>query len=344
MTPFWGTKQAMPGPLGVWNYREILISTLGGGEWPEFERRLSLGLLAEAHTNECGEGIDDEAVRRAAESYRRAEGLLTVEETEQWLAAQDLSHDDWEQYLVRGLLRARVGVRLTLPAHDLSRHAAFGEAFFGEAVFSDFLPDARARFAKLLALVAEGDPPPLPDSRELARDIALRYPWLGEVSEPSVARVHAVLARAQERIDTGTSAPRMAALIAERELEWTRLECYVVTLPSERIGRELVWCTRSERRPLVPELTRRAGVLARRQAFLLEDAPTPAKGALASAQPGSVVGPVRDGTTWKLYQLVSRRLPALTDADVVRMARINLEQQLLNEAWVRSRRREAAHG
>ena len=294
MRPYWGTKQALPGPLGIWNYREILVSVLGDPQWPRFARRLSMGLLAEAQLGERGEDVDEADVRRAAEAYRRTEGLLTAEETEAWLASQDLLAEEWERFLIRGLLLEREGPRLAEQAIDLSSHPVFGEAFFAEAVCSNFLPDARIRFAKLLALAEEGPPLSLPDAQALADQLDARHPWLEGIAAHDVARVHAVLARAERRLAEGTDDARIASLLQERTLDWTRIECFELRLPSEQVCRELVLCGRRERQPLVPVLARRAGVRARRHAFLLEHAPRFDKGWMAGALTGDVVGPVRE--------------------------------------------------
>lgn len=341
MRPFWGTKQGLPGPLGAWCYREIFVSTLGRPEWPRFARRLSLGLLAEAHLGERGEEVDEEDVRRAAEAFRRAEGLLTAEETEAWLASQDLLVEEWERFLVRRLLLERWGAWLSEQAVDLSGHPLFGEAFFAEAVCSDFLPDARLRFAKLLALAEEGPPLELGDGRELARALDARYPWLDGVGAHAAARVQAVLARAERRLAEGTSAARLEAILQDRALDWMRLSCDEVSFDDDRIGRELVLCARRERQPLVPTLARRAGLHARRRSFLLEDAPSSVKGWLLAARPGELVGPVREGRGFRIYQLVERRPPSIDDAELVALARGLVEEQVLDAAWVRHRRREA---
>lgn len=344
MRPYWGTKQALPGPLGIWNYREIMVSVLGDPQWPSFAQRLSLGLLAEAQLGERGEDVDEADVRRAAEAFRRAEGLLTAEETEAWLTSQDLLAEEWEGFLVRRLLLERWGPSLAEHAVDLSGHPLFAEALFAEAVCSDFLPDARIRFAKLLALAEEGPPLTLPDGQALADELNARYPWLQGIAGHDVARVHAVLARAQQRLAEGTHDAEIAAMLHERTLDWTRVDGFELRVDSEQVCRELMLCARRERRPLVPTLAQRAGIRPRRRAFLLEDAPSSIKGWLAGAMPGDVVGPVRDGPQWTLYQLAERRAPSADDPQLVALARALLQEQRLDEAWVRHRRREASRG
>src|ERR1043165_9415041 len=59
------------------------------------------GMAFEECAGESGLEPDDEALNSMAEEFRYEKDLLTVEETEGWLLARDLTEDDFSSYLVR---------------------------------------------------------------------------------------------------------------------------------------------------------------------------------------------------------------------------------------------------
>src|SRR6476659_8751436 len=59
------------------------------------------GVAYEECASESDLSPDDEVLNAMSEEFRYARDLLTVEETERWLLARDLTEDDFSGYLVR---------------------------------------------------------------------------------------------------------------------------------------------------------------------------------------------------------------------------------------------------
>src|SRR5690242_20067251 len=64
-------------------------------------RELLTALACDESASESEQEVDDETLTSMLEEFRYDRELLTVEETEGWLAARDLTEDDLSEYLVR---------------------------------------------------------------------------------------------------------------------------------------------------------------------------------------------------------------------------------------------------
>src|SRR6476660_6145273 len=67
------------------------------GPW----RELLAVVACEESASESDQEVDDETLTSMLEDFRYERELLTVEETESWLAARDLTEEDLSDYLVR---------------------------------------------------------------------------------------------------------------------------------------------------------------------------------------------------------------------------------------------------
>ncbi|WP_394820803.1 hypothetical protein [Pendulispora albinea] len=341
MSVFWGTKRALFGPLGVWRYRDVLLSVLDDASWTAFARRLSLGLLAETIAAREGIEPDRESVRAAAEAHRRQERLLTVEELEEWLGSQDLPVEEWHRYIVRGVLRSQLGPALVGCEQDLSSTGRFGDAFFAEALCSRFLPRARDAFTEKLVLAAEGGPlrvAPAPD----APDILQRYPWLREVPEERLSHVRAVLVLAQTRLALATTDLRVRGTIEQRRLDWTRLSCDVFLTSEQAIAREIAACLRQEGEPFVRRAAHLPGLVHQARAFLLEETPAPLRAAMVSACPAAIVGPWPEGERYAVYWVRERHAPRDDDPEIWARGVACVQRSILKAAGARARAEDRA--
>jgi hypothetical protein len=61
---------------------------------------LMIGIACEEGANELDLEADDEVLNSMSEEFRYARDLLTIEETERWLLARDMTEDDFSAYLV----------------------------------------------------------------------------------------------------------------------------------------------------------------------------------------------------------------------------------------------------
>ncbi|MBV1860775.1 MAG: hypothetical protein KUG77_20335, partial [Nannocystaceae bacterium] len=160
----------------------------------------------------------------------------------------------------------------------------------------------------------------------------------------SLARVRAVLERATDCIATRSTDDKLATMLAERELDWTRLDCDVLHLSDPDRAHELLLCARREGEPLLPTLARRAGARITSRSFFLQDIPERVRGRLVGARVGDLVGPIAEGRGTSVLLVRQRRGPTLADPGLVSMAREILERKILDEAWIGSLRRGGAHG
>ena len=83
------------------SFRDVLDSAWFRGELDGAWNRLLQEMACEGVANERELEADDELLQTMSEEFRYERDLLTAEETEKWLAARDLSEEDFSAYFVR---------------------------------------------------------------------------------------------------------------------------------------------------------------------------------------------------------------------------------------------------
>lgn len=96
----------------------------------------------------------DEALQQAADAFRAANGLLRSDETEQWLAENFLSLEDFQTRLERQLIRHQLALKVA-PDHHVERRFAETRTQFDKAKLSHILVEREGVAAELLTQIQD---------------------------------------------------------------------------------------------------------------------------------------------------------------------------------------------
>jgi len=286
-------------------------------DWAKLEDRIRQGLACVARAEDTDDDVGDEELQAAASEFRYELDLISGEEMEVWLARWALDADDWMEYLRRGLLRERWATELVTTAARYSVEPEdIEEALPAEAVCSAFL----TRIARKLA------------GRAAAAARAREEGWLVEEAfqvDPDVAleRIDAGFRQFCERIVTEAA---LAAQLASHRLDWIRMECQCLSLPTLESAREAALCVREDGMDL-DEVAGSAGASVEVVSDFLENWEPALRDSLLAAGAGALLGPIASGDGFLLVLVREKVLPSLEDSAVRRRA----QEWLLEAALAR---------
>jgi hypothetical protein len=286
-------------------------------DWTKLEEQTRLGLACVARADDAGDDVGDEELQAAASEFRYERDLISGQEMEGWLGRWALDADDWMEYLRRGLLRERWATELAGPAASYSVEPEdVEEALPAEAICSGFL----TRTARKLA------------GRAAAAARAREEGWLAEEAfevdaEVALERIDAAFRQFCERIVTEAA---LAAQLASRRLDWIRMECQCLSLPTLESAREAALCVREDGMDL-DEVAGSAGASVEAVSDFLEDWEPALRDSLLAAGAGALLGPIASGDGFLLVLVREKVLPSLEDPAV----RSRAEERLLDAALAR---------
>jgi hypothetical protein len=307
------------------------------GELRDPWNELMNALAYQECANESDLGPEDEVLTSMSEEFRYARDLLTVEETERWLLARDLTEEDFSEYLVRRYwlgnppeaanagepdyltssaeLRELLRVDLLLSGKfdDLSRAVSWRLAAAVEQnkmeADADLARNERARFFERTGL----DELSLPEAlKQLNRTPG----WLEECLQLEVCYRQTYGSVLSDQARTRT--------LAAMRLPLTRIRVQTLTLRSREAAQEAVLCLTQDQ--LSPEqVAQECGVGWEDQDLFLDDLPPEVQQEFLSAAPGEVLPPEPGEEEFAVTRIVAKTEPALIDEKV----RARIDQQLL---------------
>jgi hypothetical protein len=284
----------------TFGWEDVLLATELRGELGPLERQTRQG-LASVRRLMAEEGtVPADAVRAAATVFRYDRNLLAAEELEAWLDARGLTVADWNGYLRRLLLRERwVDELERIESEFAVADEEVEAALLAEAVCSGFLRREAEQLAEDAALAAADDAvEDSSDRRTLIADLA-------RGAEAARSRV--------------PSPPDVEREVAAHALDWIRIEAETLELADAEAAREAALCVRVDGRPLT-EVADECGVPANALVLYLGDAAPELRGALVSARPGELIGPVEHGAGHILVQVGAKTEPSAEDPELGRRA------------------------
>ena len=283
---------------------------------------------------------DTETLVSMSEEFRYNRDLLTVEETEGWLLARDLTEDDFNAYLVRRYWQNHPPESAS-PAPDHSEYveawAELRELLRVDLFFSGQFDNLARAVSWRLATAVELDKNEIaPEATEQERARFLERTGLDEAG---VAEALKQLNRTQtwledclelevgfrKKHDSLLSDQARARTLTAMRLPLTRLKIQTLVLRSLEAAQEAVLCLTKDR--LSPEqVAQECGVgWDEQQLFLGDLAPEVQQGFL-SAAPGEVFAPEAGEEEFAVTRLVSKAEPSLADEAV----RDRIDEQLLD--------------
>lgn len=154
-------------------------------------------------------------------------------------------------------------------------------------------------------------------------------------SGPTDAATFVPEAWTERLVALGTTPEALAAAIEDHRLEWTSLHTISVTTPSRGIAEELRHQVRSDGADLAAAASSANCPVHEDTDLLSSITPADVQAALAGAQAGELVGPVRTGDHWILIEVVARAGPDLSDPGSRARAEAAVRAELIARAVAR---------
>lgn len=317
-------------------YLEVVQAAEVGGALEPFVRHSAALVRAEAAAVVSGAEADMDAVESMIEAFRYDRDLVTVEETEAWLARHRLVVDDLTAHFLRRHWHQVLGDEAdasagTLPGDttppwhvDLVLEGTLERWARRQAHADGCLLDRPApEPASVQAWVAALRQARNLDDAGFSRwkedwglDDALLTRFLRGSSEYLAAR------------NLALSDDAKARLLREQRGALLRVELEVAEFDTESAAREAYLCVTADRLPLAT-VAEDSGFLVERREDFLRDVPEAWRGGLLGLPAGGVLPPLPTDGRHCVVRLVDRRDPALSDPEVL----AEVEQQLLSQRF-----------
>jgi len=308
--------------------QDILVYGWFLGELRTPWNELMHGIACEKAANALDLEPDNETLNTMSEEFRYAKDLLTIEETERWLLARDLTEDDFSNYIVRRYWQDHPAeTPIKEPSDYLTGSAELRELLRVDLMFSgkfdeliravswrlaagaelnepegnvDWANEERARFFERTGL----DEISLPDAlRQLSRTSA----WLEGCLQLEVCyrQAYGSVLSDQARVRT----------LAAMRLSLTQVKIQTLTLRSREAAQEAVLCLTDD--GVSPEqLAQECGVCWKEQDLFLGDLPPDVQQEFLSAAPGEALAPKPGQNGFFVARIVAKIDPALVDDQV----------------------------
>ena len=298
-------------------------------------------LLAAVACEECAAEsdleADNESLTSMLEEFRYERELLTVEETERWLAARDLTEDDLSDYLVRRYWRENPpGSARAEDLNYLESSPELREMLRAELLFSGkFDRLTRSIGWRLAGLADQGE---VEASPEILSDERARFFGRTELDVASLPEALQQLNRKPEWLeeclrmevsyrrtcDALLTNEARARTLAVMRLPLTRVIIESLTLRSGNAAQEAVLCL-TEKRLTTAELAKECGSCWEREELFLQDCETSLQQELLSAAPGEVLAPKQGEQGFLVTRIDAKKDPELKNNEV----RARIDRHLL---------------
>lgn len=331
-------------------WEDVALFALLTGQWDDLEQEVRAGLACQAHFQSTGEPMPDAKIEEAASEYRYERELITAAETEDWLSAHGLTAEQWMGHIEREVLRVECEDRLEefLEAHEASAEEvldAMSELWICTGVGRE-LAEGLAQWVAAagaegvgatseygigmtgetlvgmgqITESAEHRAIPAVELTEEEEEVAARLPGL----DPNrlarrltrLRRLEVAQAKFRDQVTTPEAVRRE---VEHHRLEWVRLECVVAHFSSDAHAREAALCVREDGMSLT-EVAEGARAEVQEVQLLLSEVEPDLRHALLGAQSGDLVGPLRSGDEWALFDVREKSLPALDDPATAELA------------------------
>jgi hypothetical protein len=276
--------------------QDILAHGWFSGELRASWNELMNGVAYEERASELDLAPDDEVLNSMSEEFRYARDLLTVEETERWLLARDLTEDDFSGYLVRRYWQDNPPETATPDPPDyLTSSAELRELLRVDLLFSGKFDDLTRALSWRLAAAVELNQTEA--DADLAKDQRTRFFERSGLDELSLSEVR---------------------------LPLTLIKIQTLSLRSREAAQEAVLCLTADQVP--PEqLAQECGVCWEEQELFLGDFPADVQQEFLSAAPGEVLAPRPGDEEFVVTRMIAKTEPVLLDDQV----RDRIDHQLL---------------
>jgi hypothetical protein len=322
--------------------REITVQDIVAYGWFLGELRerwdeLMNGIACEESAVESGLEADDEVLNSMAEEFRYDRDLLTIEETERWLAARDLTEDDFSDYLVRRYWQDHPPEGAAADESDyLESSAELRELLRGDLMFSGKFDELSRAVSWRLAAAAEPSKVDA-DANSVTEERAGFFERTG-LDESSLLEALKQLNRTPEWFEECLQAEvsyqqACASLLSDQarsralatlRLPLTRIRIQTLSLGSKEAAQEAVLCLTQDH--ISPEqVAQECGVSWEEEELFIGDCSADFQQEFLSAVPGEVLTPKEVEEEFVVYRICAKTEPDLAEDEV----RERIDQRLM---------------
>ncbi len=289
---------------------DLVSAAILSGRWDGLRRQARAELDSQAELAAVADQRLEAAVEEAAAEFRYARDLISADDAERWLADRDVEVDEWFDSIRRRLLAPAARRRMPLPdPPDLPE--------LTRAVWVSFVCDGGA--AELSALLARQavahematrtTPPPPDDEEALVQDLEAILTYFPEL-DPAATRDRVLrlswLASGIGRCRGLVLTPEVVRREVEHHaLDLLRIDCQLVTFPSEPLAREAALCVKDDGLG-IEEVASEARSELREASLYIEDVEPGLRTIFRSAAPDALLGPVPWEGQYALVQMLDK--------------------------------------
>ena len=306
-----------------YRWRDVILAAVRRGDWHAAERRTREGAAATSYAEASGDPMSSGAIEEAGREFRYDRDLVTAQGMEEWLERRKLSVQDWADHLERQLDRARFADQLdALVAHyPLSNDEAARLTLIDVTCTGELRKWAQtlASHAAVHSRMAPGTEATLERSEHPTPRSLEAVAKLLELDDETVLQT----TRRLEHIEDSFERFRAAQLtdralqdfIGQRQLDWVRFDCRVMAFPEESMAAEAALMLREDDEGFtgVYSVARAQPRTAR---FFLDQIEGPLRERFLGASAGDLLGPVRQGDEYVIYEIEQKQLPSAKDPEV----------------------------
>lgn len=278
----------------AFGWAEVVAAAEVWGDWQPFVNKTRQALSCLAYAAQTNQPASGEAVKEAATTFRYAHNLISAQDVQTWLNAWDLTVEGWLSCLRGQLLRERWAGRLeqigaAYPVSDEQVQAVLQTYAVCAGKFAAWAQKLAGR-AAVTALSGSLD----------ASDLNPRN---------LVARIETEFDRIRQQAVTPQ---RVAAKIADHQLDWIRFDCRYVWFPEERLAREASFCVREDGLTL-DEVAHDAHGIVQHWDFYLDEVDAASRPHFLATRQGDWLGPVRLLEGFPLFAIERKQMPSSDD-------------------------------
>ena len=298
----------------AFGWTEIAAAADIWGDWQPFVHETRQTLACLAYAAQTHQPAANDAVKEAATAFRYTHNLISAQDTQTWLNAWEMAVEDWMNYLRGQLLRARWAGRLDqiLAAHP-SRDEQVNQVLKTYAVCADKFGAWAQKLAGRAAVTAPSG----------ALDASDQRPDNGPRN--LVARIETEFDRIRQQTVTPQ---RIAAKIADHQLDWIRFGCRYLWFPEERLAREASFCVREDGLTL-DEVAHDARGIVQQWDFYLDEVDAAIRPHFLATRQGDWLGPVRLLEGFPLFAIEQKQMPSSDDPCICQRAEQAIVKSLI---------------
>lgn len=305
-------------------WRDVILSAVRRGEWHAVERRARLGAACVRHAEATGTTLPSSAIDVASRDFRYARDLVTAQSMEEWLTSREIKVQEWSAYLRRDLERSR---NVADPASLIDRYPVTdAEATRLAMIDATCGPEldawARALARESAAHAALAAVPAAPAETSHAADATSPLPLpvavLGgdeKLLQASARRLAALDESMREFRAATLTDKAVQDFVNGRQLDWVRFDCRLLAFPREEMAAEAALLLREDGEGFT-SVYQVAHTEPRVARFFLDQVDESLRDHFLGSRAGDLIGPVRIGAEYVLYEIEQKVLPSIRDEDV----------------------------